>query len=74
MPRFWSLGGSLDQVRTRSGGAQIVFVPQLVMNFAALPGNHTPVEALLQYANWAPIPRERVLDQSLLQVAVRLRF
>ncbi len=72
--RFWSLGGSLDQVRTRNGGRQIVFVPQLVLDFAALPGNNRPFEALVQYANWSPTPGKLMLDQNLLQVAVRLQF
>lgn len=74
VPRFWSLGGSLDQVRTRNGGRQIVFVPQLVLDFAALPGNHRPFEAVLQYANWSPTPGKLMLDQNLVQVAVRLQF
>ena len=73
-PRFWSLGGSLDQVRTHNGGQQIVFVPQLVLDFAALSGSHRPFEAVLQYANWGPTPGALMLDQSLLQVAVRLQF
>jgi hypothetical protein len=71
---FWSLGGSLDLVRNNDGHREIVFVPQLLLDFDALTGAHSQFQAFLQYATWKPAPGQAATDQRMPQVAVKLRF
>jgi hypothetical protein len=51
--RHWSLGGSVDWMRTGSGSErQLVFVPKLVINAAALLKTHGTFDVCIQYAHW----------------------
>jgi hypothetical protein len=51
--RHWSLGGSVDWVRSGEGDERaLVFVPKLVVNAAALLGGHGSFDVCIQYAHW----------------------
>jgi hypothetical protein len=72
--RFWSLGGSLDLVRNSEGHREVVFVPQLLLDFDALDASTSHFQVFVQYAGWKAAPGQAASDEKVPQVAVKLRF
>lgn len=66
---FWLLGGSLDVVRD-----QVVFVPRLLLDFDALTERDHGLQAFVQYGPWHSSSSRATRDQTMTQVAFRLRF
>lgn len=51
--RPWSLGASVDWVRTREGeGRELVFIPKLAVDVSDLLKTRTRLDVCIQYAHW----------------------
>lgn len=71
---FWLLGGSLDLARNGDARSEVVFVPQLLLDFNALTERDRALHAVVQYAPWHAPPGLRGPDELMAQIALRLRF
>lgn len=71
---FWLLGGSLGLARDGDDRQEIVFMPQLLLDFNALTPHDRALQAFVQYAPWH-VPRGLAgPDELMAQAALRLRF
>lgn len=69
--RQWSIGASLDQVRTEEGGRQLVLVPQLVLDAAALLGRKDHFDICIQYAHWRAPGGQAASEQRVPQAVFK---
>lgn len=70
---FWLLGGSLDLARDGEE-REVVFVPQLLLDFDALTARDRTLQVFVQYAPWQAPSGLAGPDELMAQVALRLRF
>jgi hypothetical protein len=71
--KTWSMGGSLEVVRTVDGDRQLAFVPELLVDLD--PGNAglLPFQATLKYGNWKSVSERRSLDEQAVQIMFKWR-
>ncbi|SFF65049.1 hypothetical protein SAMN04488120_11723 [Fontimonas thermophila] len=82
--RWWSLGGSVDIVRTQPQRAQalerlytdrtLMLAPQLILDMDRLAGLAGSAQLTLQNANWRDAVTDRYTDTRVWQINVRWRF
>lgn len=70
----WSLGGTLELVRTVGGERYVAMVPELRMEFGGGKARYLPFEASLKYANWRSLQDRRSLDEQVPQLAFKWRI
>lgn len=73
-PRRWSLGGSLDLVRPVDGERELVLVPQLMIDMAALIGSDKRFDVCVQYAHWRARNSREVSAERVPQATLRFSF
>jgi hypothetical protein len=74
LTRSWSLGGSLELVRTIDGDRQFAMVPELLLNVDALTGGKAGFTASVKYGNWRSVSDKRSLDDKVPQLTFRWRL
>ena len=72
--RPWSLGGSLELVRTQDGARQAAFVPELLLDFGALTNRPIAFSASLKYSKFRSLHDKRSLDEDMPQLSFNWRF
>lgn len=70
--RTWSVGGSLEVVRTLDGDRQVAFVPELLLDLS--DGNALPFQATVKYANWRSVSDKTSLDEKVPQITFKWRL
>jgi hypothetical protein len=72
--RAWSLGGSLELVRTRDGARQAAFVPELMLDLGALSARPIAFSVSLKYTSFRSLHDKRALDAEVPQLGFTWRF
>lgn len=70
----WSLGGTLEMVRTTEGGRHLAFVPELLVDLARGETRYLPFQASLKLAHWRSLSEREALDDVVPQLAFRWRL
>lgn len=71
--RTWSLGGSLEMVRTGDGSRHLALVPELLVALGDQP-RYVPFEASVKFANWRSASERQALDEKVAQVTFKWRL
>lgn len=69
--RSWSLGGSLELVRTTDGSKHVAFVPELLLDVDTAGKRYLPFQASVKFANWRSLAERESLDEQALQVTFK---
>ena len=72
--RSWSLGGTLELVRTVDGGRHLAFVPELLFDLSELENSYLPFQASFKFANWRNIGEREALDERAPQLMFKWRL
>jgi hypothetical protein len=72
--RTWSIGGTLELVRTIDGGRQVAFVPELLLDLSEQTGSYLPFQASLKFANWRSFAEKAALDERVPQLTFKWRI
>lgn len=67
----WSLGGSLELVRTGDGSRQLAFIPELTVDGNALSGNKLGFSASVRYSHWRRLGAREAEDFAVPQLMFR---
>lgn len=70
-PHTWSLGGSLEVVRTIDGSRHVAFVPELLLDIDNTGKRYLPFQASVKYANWRSMAERESLTDQALQVTFK---
>lgn len=72
--RRWSLGGTLELVRTLGGERFVAVVPELLLDLPPEGTRFLPFEASLKYANWRSLAEKQSLDERVPQLTFKWRI
>jgi hypothetical protein len=72
--KTWSMGGSLEVVRTIDGSRQVAFVPELLVDLDAGNVGLLPFQASVKYGNWRSLSARESLDEKVPQVVFKWRL
>jgi len=72
--RHWSLGGTLELVRTIDGGRHVAFVPELLFDLSDAQSSYLPFQASLKMANWRSFAEKQSLDERVPQLTFKWRL
>lgn len=72
--RAWSLGGSLELVRTIDGARHVAFVPELLLDLSDAPAHYLPFQASLKLAHWRSLAEKQSLDERVPQLTFKWRL
>lgn len=70
----WSIGGTLELVRTLGGDRFVAVVPELLVDLTGAGTRYLPFQASLKQANWRSVAEKAALDERVLQLAFRWRL
>lgn len=70
----WSLGGTLELVRTISGERYVTVVPELQLDLSGSETRYLPFQASLKHANWRSVADKASLDERVLQLTFKWRL
>jgi hypothetical protein len=70
----WSLGGTLELVRTIDGGKHVAFVPELLLDLSDAPARYLPFQASLKLAHWRSLAEKQSLDERVPQLTFKWRL
>ena len=73
-PRTWSIGGTLELVRTVDGDKQLAFVPELLVDLDNSRTRYLPFQASLKFANWRSLQDRASLDEQVPQLMFKWRL
>jgi len=72
--RNWSLGGTLELVRTIDGDRHLAFVPELLFDLTEGRQAYLPFQASLRVANWRSLAEKQSLDERVPQLMFKWRL
>lgn len=72
--RTWSLGGTLELVRTIDGGRHLAFIPELHVDMGDNETRYLPFQASVKLANWRSLGDRTALLEVVPQIAFRWRL
>lgn len=70
----WSLGGSMELVRSEGGARQLSFVPELSVDGSALTGGKLGFSAVVRYAHWRSLGERESQDIAVPQLLFRWKI
>jgi hypothetical protein len=70
----WSLGGTLDLVRTVDGGRHVAFVPEVTFDLSDTGATYLPFQASLRLAHWRSIADTHALEERVPQITFHWRL
>ena len=73
-PRSWSVGGTLELVRSVDGSRHLAFVPELLLDIDNSGKRYLPFQAAVKVANWRSLAERRSLDEEVPQIAFKWRL
>lgn len=73
-PPVWSLGGSLELIRTGDGSRRVAFIPELTVDGDALTGSKLGFSASVRYAHWRRLGKTEAEDYAVPQLMFRWRY
>lgn len=74
IPHSWSLGGTMELVRTLDGGRHFAFVPELKLDIDDSRARYLPFQASIKYANWRSTTSDRAFAEQVPQIAFKWRL
>lgn len=72
--RQWSLGGTLELVRTTEGDRHLAFVPELLFDLSDEEQSYLPFQASLKIAHWRSLAEKEALDERVPQLMFKWRL
>jgi hypothetical protein len=69
--RTWSVGGSVEVVRTIDGGKHLAFVPELIFDMDGATDGRLPFQASVRYGNWRSVAEKKSLEEKAVQVVFK---
>jgi hypothetical protein len=72
--RSWSVGGTLELVRTVDGGRQVAFVPELLVDLSDRAESYLPFQASLRLAHWRSLAEKESLDERVPQLMFKWKL
>lgn len=69
--RTWSLGGSLEMVRTVDGGRHLAFVPELLVDLDDRQSLFLPFQASVKFSNWRSVSDKQSLEEKVPQITFK---
>lgn len=72
--RIWSLGGTLELVRTIDGDRHVAFVPELLVDLSGRPESYLPFQASVRIAHWRSLAEKQSLDERAPQLLFKWRL
>ncbi len=72
--RTWSLGGSLELVRTVDGTRHLAFVPELLLDLSGLQARYLPFQASVKFTNWRSVSEKHSLEEKVPQLTFKWRL
>ena len=72
--RAWSLGGTLELVRTIDGERHVAFVPELLFDLSEARQSYLPFQASLRMAHWRSLAEKQSLDERVPQLMFKWRL
>lgn len=73
-PRTWSVGGTLELVRTVDGSKHIAFVPELLLDIDNSTKRYLPFQAAVKIANWRGLTDRESQEGLVPQIAFKWRL
>lgn len=70
----WTLGGTLELVRTIDGEKHVAFVPELRIDLSDAPAHYLPFQASLKLAHWRSLAEKQSLDERVPQLTFKWRL
>lgn len=70
----WSLGGTLELVRTLGGEKHVAFVPEVLIDLGGKPEGYLPFQASLKMAHWRSLAEKQSLDERVPQLSFKWRL
>ena len=70
----WSIGGTLELVRTIDGDRFVAVVPELLIDLAGAETRYLPFQASLKHANWRSVAEKAAMDERVLQLTFQWRL
>lgn len=72
--RTWSLGGTVELVRTIDGDRHLAFVPELLFDLSEGKQAYLPFQASLRVAHWRSLAEKQSLDERVPQLMFKWRL
>lgn len=72
--RAWSLGGTVELVRTIDGDRHLAFVPELLFDLSEGKQAYLPFQASLRIAHWRSLAEKQSLDERVPQLMFKWRL
>lgn len=72
--KIWSLGGSLEMVRTVEGGRHMALVPELLIDLSDQRSRYLPFEASVKFAHWRSVSEKYSLEDQVPQITFKWRL
>lgn len=70
----WSLGGTLELVRTLDGAKHVAIVPEVLLDLDGKPESYLPFQVSLKMAHWRSLAEKQSLDERVPQLSFKWRL